>query len=385
MFFNPGQSALLIVVDGSESGAPHWARTARLAAALLARLPAGVPARLALLGSDLTWEAGNWRADGALPAAARGSGSFLAPVLAAVNVRRQQYAAIAVLGSGDVFDLPDWIALHPEMAWALARTGPESLQPIGLGLPELDASAARADLPALASALLAQLTALPASARRSTSLSGFVRHRWELDRSGYPLVYVEPLRLFWQLFPLARPQFEHFLAEARPPGWGDAWYAGFLEAGLPRRSACDLAGGDYEPAFVTGLLPTEVQAYSGWHGKGLRPPSVAEWRTAWRWLAEQSASIPPAELERSMSLTAACLWQGLLERLHPATLLDLSLMRGGVLEWVTEPGGEWLGMGQPRPGHHVKPFHNPLSDDPHRPTSLDRRSRWFGFRPFWSE
>jgi hypothetical protein len=79
-----------------------------------------------------------------------------------------------------------------------------------------------------------------------------------------------------------------------------------------------------------------------------------------------------------MAPAALRLWTALLDELHPQTILDLSLMRFGIVEWTTGLGGVWLGMGQPRVEYHAH-FHEALSE-PWPPTMPNRRSRLFGMR-----
>ncbi|MBK9233432.1 MAG: hypothetical protein IPO15_21960 [Anaerolineae bacterium] len=97
------------------------------------------------------------------------------------------------------------------------------------------------------------------------ALSGFVRHRWTLDPRGFPLVWIEPLRAYLHLFPVSRPQFEHYLCAAHPPGLGDAWYTDLLTL-LPRSSPATVSAERLEQLFCAGLLPSEVHDYVQWQG-----------------------------------------------------------------------------------------------------------------------
>ncbi len=292
------------------------------------------------------------------------------PIMAELRVERVQPQVIVIVGTGEVFDLTDWI--ENGMHWVLVRVGSKSLQsPDGRALevtPE--------NLDPLYDLLHAPSGAI--SPFHSSMLSGFVKHQWALDRVGYPLVFAPLLDAYVHLFPVAKPQFEHFLAEAGLRSRGDVWYAELLKLN-PRLSPTATSFAEYEQLFITGLIPDDVQAYLHWHRHSYSLLTVENWRGAFRWMEAQDISVLPAGLERDLAPTARRLWDGLLQELHPRTLLDLSLMRNGVIEWVSGQSGTWLGMGQPR-NHFYPNFHDPLHDDPFKPSPSTPRNRLFGFR-----
>ena len=80
--------------------------------------------------------------------------------------------------------------------------------------------------------------------------------RWSCDRTGYPLLQVPELGVAVSLWPIARPQFEQYLAE--PGGRDDDWYAGVLGV-AERVSWRDADRHDYERQFMLGLLPEEAE------------------------------------------------------------------------------------------------------------------------------
>ncbi len=354
-----------LVVDASVS---LWAKIAQLTSDVMAALPDGAVLGIHLLGTRLRWESDDWRAAMLLPLEASASPRLLAPVMAALRARHDQPSAIVLIGAGDILDFDDWA---DRASWAWIRMGDESQS-------GLEGSAAAFEPNQLVQLSDWLHTSARFSSPRLPPPSGVVEHQWELDRAGYPLVCVEPLGIYMHLFPVVKPQVESFLAEARQATYDSTWYAELLK--LNRRlspAARSLA--HYEQLFVTGLLPDDVQAFARWSGPGYAAPTVEQWRTAFQWLEKQSVSILPAKLERDLSPTAHRLWAGLLDELRPQTLFDLSLMRNGVVEWVSGPGGTWLGMGQPRESFYPN-FHDALHDKPFEPTSLTRRSRLFGLR-----
>jgi len=76
-------------------------------------------------------------------------------------------------------------------------------------------------------------------------------------------------------------------------------------------------------------------------------------------------------------IRAAALLRRLEEQARPQTLLDLSLMRGGVVEWVRD-GSTWTGLGKPRSSFQPNLW-NPLRETV-PPVRLNQRVFFFGAR-----
>lgn len=361
---------ILLIADATENAASCWPATTRAIADLLTALPSGSVAGIALLGTNLMWPVEAWRPDLLLPAEAAATGSFVAPVMAGMRARGLAPAWAVIAGSGEVFDLADWAAAG---GWALLRTGDASLQTPGSRIAE---SAAAGGVAPLVSLLASAAPSPPPAAERD--LTGAIKQRWELDPAGYPMINVPPLGAFVHLFPVAKPQFEAFLAAAPSPVRRDVWYGGLLALN-PRLSPWAPSLASYEQLIVTGLLPEDAQAFASHLGPAFRIPDVESWRAAYRWLAEQELSIPPAGLEYDMAPAARRIWQGLLAALRPRTLLDVSLMQGGVLEWATAADGHFVALGKTRDAFDPN-YRDPLRDRPWEPTTPIRRSKRFGMR-----
>jgi hypothetical protein len=288
-------NTLFLVADGSDSAADAWPATARAIAELLAALPSGAVAGVGLLGTNLMWQPEDWRAEMALPAEAACAGSFVAPVMDGVAARRLSPDWAVIAGAGEVFDLPDWPGRGPQ--WALLRTGAASLQAAG------DAARRMAEFPYPAglAGLVARVTgATPAAGPAfERQLTGGVRHKWALDALGWPMVRVPALDACLHLFPVAKPQFELFLAESTDRR--DAWYTAALALN-GRVSPWAATAANYEGLLMTGLLPEDGEAFAA--HLGLRLPTVREWRAAYGWLAGEDLSCPPANVEYAMAPAA---------------------------------------------------------------------------------
>ncbi len=174
-------------------------------------------------------------------------------------------------------------------------------------------------------------------------------------------------------------QFERFLAE--PNDYEDAWYARVLQVS-PRPAARALTAGQREACFMAGVLPEEAAEFSAWLGRqrGFALPTVAQWRS----LEQTLAALPVTRADRqqvaNLRLAPAarmvhqCLW----EVTPPTNWSEATLMRGGLLEWVSLREG-YGALGKPR-AEFYRNVYNPQTDPPLVPLG-EPRSRYFGFRP----
>jgi hypothetical protein len=186
------------------------------------------------------------------------------------------------------------------------------------------------------------------------------------DKTGFPLLLIPDLAIEVHLLPVSKAQFDSFIVEQLGGRW-----AGASEAAA--------STGEREDLFMTGVLPDEALAFAHWLGEGFDLPSLDEWRAIYRALERQPLVLGQPALQLAAGPAKLILGQ-IMQQVQSGSLVDLSLMRGGILEWVRHGEGNWLGRGQPR--HAFLPnLFNPLSerDDQIRPVQL-KRSRYFGFR-----
>lgn len=195
--------------------------------------------------------------------------------------------------------------------------------------------------------------------------------RFSCDRTGFPLVTVAEGRIQAHLLPVTKVQCERFLAE--PNAFDDTWYEGVLALN-PRLSVHRLTNETREQAFLTGLLAEEALAFARWLGDGFDLPTIEEWRMLCRELEHQPV---PGLMGADMTPACAVLLERLKVQLRPRSLLDLSLLRGGVVEWVRK-GKDCLGLGAPRQEFHPNLW-DPLTDEV-RPLRPQERVPFFGCR-----
>lgn len=298
--------------------------------------------------------------------------SLIAPNLENL-VQQRPIQTVIIVGNGEVFDIEDWIE-HPLIdRWLLVQSGPDSLQGELARLPHINSSE------------LDKLVNLLAGSSPQRSQPGLTSSRrlgnagvqqWAVDPTGYPLIMVEPLLSWIQLFPVTKPQFERFLTMGNQAGLGDEWYAKLLKLN-PRLSFRNRNPDLYERLFITGVTSDEAISFGNWLGKGYSLFEANEWRSGYRWLASQPTTAMPLELSNQLAADARATWKLVEEQVRPRTLLELSLMSQGVMEWVFDEKKAFAGLGNPRPSSPLSP---PLREWFHLVKPIVPRPRDFGFR-----
>jgi hypothetical protein len=166
------------------------------------------------------------------------------------------------------------------------------------------------------------------------------------DRTGFPLICLPKIGLGVQLLPVTKIQFEQYLTEADI--YGDMWYKAVLHEN-PRVSYRYFTPDNREGIFITGILTQEARKFSEWIGTGYRLLTVGEWRSIY--LVLQNSCFEEEEFQQLLSCCdgaqARFILSELRAQLRPRCWLDLSLMQGGLVEWVGQADA-WVGIGQPR-------------------------------------
>jgi hypothetical protein len=205
------------------------------------------------------------------------------------------------------------------------------------------------------------------------------------DRCGFPYLTLPVLGLTVALLPLTRLQLGACLADAAGPAGELAAlpdHAALLARNL-RATPLPFGDADREGLFATELLPAEAAAVAAWLIPGGRLPSVAEWRVVCRSLQARTFSPPPAPPAGTAPGSvsgddgAARLLDLLFRRSPPKSLLEASLMLGGVVEWARD-GDAWVGLGRPRASFHSNLW-SPLRETV-QPLHPDARLPYFGAR-----
>jgi len=194
-----------------------------------------------------------------------------------------------------------------------------------------------------------------------------------VDRTGFPVVVVPGIGAF-HLWPVTKFQYEQFMTET--DRYGDNWYESILS--LNKRISFKYFSEDnYEKLFITGILPNEALEFASWLGGNFDLPTEEEWKKFYRYIDDQADIRFPTGL----AAPASAIRQRLGKFLH--TPKELSLLQGGVLEWVKgveghKEGSQYVGRGVPRSSFYPNAW-SPL-DASIKGINTKERVYFFGFR-----
>jgi hypothetical protein len=301
--------------------------------------------------------------------------SLIAPIMEKL-VREEQKYFVMIVGSGEIFDLDDWIDNPRVEGWLLVCTGEQSLQGPAGRLSEITSAQIPDDVDTLLGYFSRSTRQPEGTTRRSYDPGAY---EWKVDASGYPLIYVDPLEAFVQLFPVTKPQFEKFMADGRRQGLDDEWYSEILSLNT-RASYRSQEVVMRERLFMTGITTDEAVSFSRWLGGDYTLLKAEEWRMCYDWFAKKPAPSAPLDLAERLARDALAIWNIVegqwLEQRRELNLQELSLMTQGILEWVIERPGRYCGVGEPSTSKFQR-----KADDPVRPLGPEpRRLKNLGFR-----
>lgn len=359
---------VVLVVDSSESAVPFWTEIRSIAFAIGSAFAEPIMPQVYLLSDEQPHTLLSL-AD-IEPTFQKAPNSLIAPPMRDIVRRNEQVDALILIGTGEVFDLVDWLGEPLVKRWVVVRSGPDSLITSGtVGVDEVNGDSL--------AAIFDRLSLPPVSPTRTpptSTIASLVDPQWRIDRAGYPMILVKPLGAYMHLFPVTKAQFEKFLAAERESGWGDDNYGEVLQLN-PRMSYRATELTRFERLFLTGIKPAEAKALGNWLGTEFSLPDKQQWLTAFDWLEKQPVPNPPY----GSAEDAVAIWEIMTQSRSARTLLDLSLMVEGVKEWVTLGGKpECFGaLGRP-----VNRFHTLNRDARQLSTvnSTDTRLAPFGFR-----
>ena len=177
------------------------------------------------------------------------------------------------------------------------------------------------------------------------------------------------------LFPVTRNQFAK--CEVLQGSYNIACEA--VQKAAPHIQNKDLL----ESQLMTGVLPSEVETFCEWLSEdqenGFQIPVTHDWSDMFTTLIgepiEEMTLFDQCESEEVHTLI-----NNIIKERTPSTYLDLTLKKGGIVEWVRK-GMLWRGRGQPRFEFSRTAFGNP---DKREIIPVDgyrhKRSFLFGFR-----
>lgn len=219
---------------------------------------------------------------------------------------------------------------------------------------------------------------------------------FKLDKSGFPMVWIDTIEAYMHWLPVTKVQFEDFLCDAPDRHFDAEWYDEVLFLN-PRISPNAIRANNYWQALLTGIKPGEIQDFARWCGNGFTIPTLKEWFDAYQLLK----TLPPESsdvikkmgklrdrVKTVLARIDSASGKTILETSNDRTLADQMLMRMGVMEWVECPDNpriRWGGMGQTNRNFHGSLF-TPDHGQPNIPTNPGTdRLYHYGFRLIWRE
>jgi len=180
----------------------------------------------------------------------------------------------------------------------------------------------------------------------------------ELDRTKFPMIWIEQGGFFMHWLPVTKVQIEYFLSSGSANAFSAVWYEDALDYN-ERVSPGLINAQNYWQAFITGIKPSEIHQFRAWMGD-YDLPTGDEWQTAYR--ALRNITADNQQIERllatpDLNRRAATLISNLkhtIENLRTdlkggRTTADYALMRLGVMEYVyrDDRRSTYGGYGQP--------------------------------------
>lgn len=178
-----------------------------------------------------------------------------------------------------------------------------------------------------------------------------------LDRTGFPMIWVDALNAYIHFMPVTKIQFEYFICHKPRRRFDEEWYNIVMDHN-PRVAPQSIGREDYAEAFMTAITPDEVQLYADWCGRDYSIPTRDQWFRAYTAMQERppiavyDSLVSELELRERAATVLQCLDREmamLSPRAQERNLADQMMMRGGIFEWAIDERERppWVGMGKP--------------------------------------
>ena len=188
------------------------------------------------------------------------------------------------------------------------------------------------------------------------------KQQFILDKTGFPMVHSAALGAYVSWLPVTKIAFEQFLCAQPDKRFDAAWYDNILSLN-GRVSPRSIGPDNFWKALLTGVTPSEAQAFLSWCGADYRLPTLAEWNSVFSEFSGiepfSRAQVPEMGVLNVRARTvveelASAPKQALSAAGHTPTMADSMLLRMGAMEWVEyrEEGLSWGGKGEPSPKFH---------------------------------
>lgn len=215
--------------------------------------------------------------------------------------------------------------------------------------------------------------------------------RFEYDRAGFLMIWVEKIQAYVHWLPISKIEFEVFMCDPINNKFDDLWYRDILELN-DRVTVKKANANNYWKLFLTGIRPDEIPEFINWLSidgeKNYTLPTFDEWINIYETLKGIDALEDLAPYINSLPERARILNSRVDEILRTSfqngprsyTLADQMLLREGVMEWVEVKDQQWGGLGKPATRFQPSMRHpdNGIAEMPRSPEM--NRFKYYGFR-----
>ncbi len=212
-------------------------------------------------------------------------------------------------------------------------------------------------------------------------------HQVLLDRTRFPMIWVNALEAYISYLPVTKIQLEYFLCDRPEPRFDQKWYERLLAAN-ERISPGKIMSDNFFKVFATGISPSDAAMFAEWMGNETEETYSLLTRNEWFDAFEELETKPALAVENFLSPEQPARVGVLLTRIDAAVsklkpadrrLVDSMLMRGGVFEWVSIEEDQWGGAGMPN--EQLKPgLINLAARRPKTPAQMNPAPAMYGFR-----
>jgi hypothetical protein len=347
----------MLLVDVSDSALSCWSETKKATFELADLLGPDYEVQLSILGQSQSLARAAFESLGNPASFRHNSCTLVGPQIYHAVSDGTFYSLVAVIGSGLIFDLLDWLSNAGVANWLLVQTGDEPLAKEEWQVPTLHY--ATQPLSMVHQLLLQNSPSPTISSSQLRASWGQSNYNWRPDKIGYPMVWVPEIEAYVHLFSVTKVQFEQYLSQSGNSEQGDEWYSQLLELN-PRGSATNHQFEQYEQMLLCGLMPQEAQAYARWNGPNYSLMTDKEWIAAYhRFDQVKSDSLPDGLLHPAVRQLA-----NIIQHMPSInSLMDLSLMQSGCLDWVEKPDNpnrKFAALGKTRPHFSSLRLRSPL-------------------------
>jgi hypothetical protein len=212
-----------------------------------------------------------------------------------------------------------------------------------------------------------------------TKSKGKNMNEYRIDKTGYPLILIPPYQVYMHILPITKIQFEIYLCSPSNIADDHQYYLKMLNEN-PRTSPAKIAHDTFQGLFATAVRPLDAISFAKWLG-WFDLPTVATWRACYLYLESNGSKNVLSNIlsDENLNQFARLTLTWLLAQNNLTSMLDVTLLKGGFLEWVYTDTTKtsWGGLGKPS-----NVIANPLTEAPKPPMGNDfsQHIRHFGFR-----